>query len=206
MINVKLIAITQGIKSESPENIITKAGRVCYDSKASGRFDDFITARIRDGHTSVLEHIQFTFEISGISRSCLAQLTRHRIASFSVQSQRRVDMSDARFVVPPSIRGNHTAEAIFTDAIEHSRTAYTKLRELGIRKQDCRFVLPISAETKLAMSANVRSLRHFLEVRCDGGAQWEIRTLAERMLQVAYRKMPAAFEDLYVKYIKGKDY
>lgn len=205
MIHVDLIAITQGVNGESPESIIARAGRVCYKSASEGKFDKFITARIREGHLSVMEHVQLTFEISGISRSCLAQLTRHRIASYSVQSQRRVDMRDVRFVTPPSIRGDPLAEAIFTNAVDRSLDSYRELREIGVRKEDSRFVLPISAETKLVMSANIRSLRHFFEVRCDGGAQWEIRTLAERMLEVAYRAVPAAFEDLHTRFIKGKD-
>ena len=207
MLHVRLIALTQYLEDDGkPERLIARAGRVCYKSSKQGDLDKFIQARIRDRHHSILEHINLTFEISGISRACLAQLTRHRIASFSVESQRRVSAEDATFVIPPSIASNPSALKIFTDAMDASTVAYKRLRELGIRKEDSRFCLPLSTETRLVMTQNVRALRGFFETRLRGGSQWEIRLLAERMLEIAYRVIPSAFEDMYTIYVKGKEY
>ena len=207
MLHVKLIGLTQGLEDgPEPERLIARAGRVCYKSVKRGEFENFIEARIRDGHDSVLEHVSLTFEISGISRACMSQLTRHRIASFSVESQRRVGAEDTDFVIPPSISGNPSALKIFTEATNVSFAAYKLLREMGVRKEDSRFVLPSAVTTTLVVTMNVRSLRHLFSVRLGKGAQWEIRMLAERMLEVAHRAVPSAFEDLYMRYISGKDY
>ena len=207
MLHVQLIAITKYLEDDGkPERLIARAGRVCYKSTKQGDLDKFIQARIRDRHHSILEHASLTFEISGISRACLAQLTRHRIASFSVESQRRVSAEDATFVIPPSIASNPSALKIFTDAMDASTTAYKLLRELGVKKEDSRFILPLATETHLVMTQNVRALRGFFETRLRGGSQWEIRLLAERMLEIAYRVIPSAFEDMYTVYVKGKEY
>ena len=124
MLHVQLIAITRYLEDDGkPERLIARAGRVCYKSTKQGDLDKFIQARIREGHNSILEHASLTFEISGISRACLAQLTRHRIASFSVESQRRVNAEDAAFVIPPSIASNPSALKIFTDATNASTAA-----------------------------------------------------------------------------------
>jgi len=194
MFHVKLIAMTQCLEDgPEPERLITHAGRVCYKSVKQGDFDNFIRARIREGHDSILEHVSLTFEISGISRACMSQLTRHRIASFSVESQRRVSADNIDFVIPPGISGNPSALKVFTDAVNVSVAAYRLLREMGVRKEDSRFVLPSAAETKLTVTMNIRSLRHFFNVRLSKGAQWEIRALAGRMLEIAHRAIPAAF-------------
>ncbi len=207
MIRVKLVAITRCIEDDSsPQDLITVAGRICYASEKVGDAEAFVEARIRECHAWILEHANLCFEVRGNSRACSHQLVRHRIASFSQESQRRVGIDDARFVTPPSIWGNPSAKKIFSEAIEDAVGAYERLREIGIRKEDCRFLLPNAAETTLLVTMNVRSLRNFFEVRLGKGAQWEIRGLAEMMLRISYKEVPAAFEDMYTRYIKGKDY
>ena len=207
MLHVQLIAITKYLEDDGkPERLIARAGRVCYKSTKQGDLDKFIQARIRDGHLSILEHIGLTFEIEGISRNCSHQLVRHRHGSYSQESQRRVSAEDVTFVVPPSITSNPSALKIFTEATNASVAAYKLLRELGVKKEDCRFVLPSAAETKLVMSMNIHAMRDFFRTRLSGGAQWEIRLLAERMLEIAYRVIPSAFEDMYTMYVKGKEY
>ncbi len=207
MISVRLIAATKHLgEDESIEALIARAGRVCYKSEKKGDLEKFIRARIRQKHFSILEHSQLTFEISGISRACSHQLVRHRIASYSQMSQRYVDMEDVGFITPPSIAGQVASKKIFNEALEAATSAYKALRELGVQKEDCRFVLPIATETKLVMSQNIRALRGFFQTRLGGGAQWEIRLLAERMLEIAYKKVPSAFEDLYTIYVKGMEY
>ena len=209
MIDVKLIGMTQYLCSDNdgdPIQLIARAGRVCYKSSSQGKADDFVRARIRQKHFSVTEHIQMTFEISGISRTASHQLVRHRIASYSMESMRYVGMENAKFVTPPSISQSTVAKKIFNEAVFSSTSFYKQLRELGIKKEDCRFVLPLATETKLVMSMNIHSLRRLFQTRLSGGAQWEIRLLAERMLEIAYKKVPSAFEDLYTIYVKGKEY
>ena len=207
MLSVKLIGATRHLEGEGkPEELIARAGRVCYKSEKRGELDKFIRARIRQGHSSILEHVQLTFEISGISRACLAQLARHRIASYSVESQRRVDATDTKFITPPSMRANSEAMEIFNEVTSAAIVAYEALRGLGVKKEDSRYVLPTAAEMKLVMSMNVRSLRNFFETRLGGGAQWEIRALAVEILRLAYKEIPSAFEDLYTVYVKGIEY
>ncbi len=207
MISVKLIAATKHLgEDESIEALIARAGRVCYKSEKKGDLEGFIRARLRQGHLSLFEHAQLTFEISGISRACSHQLVRHRIASYSQMSQRYVGMEDIGFITPPSIAGQVAARKVFNEAIEAATSAYKALRELGVLKEDCRFILPIATETKLVMSMNIHALRKFFQTRLGGGAQWEIRLLAERILEIAYKKVPSAFEDLYTIYVKGKEY
>lgn len=205
MINVTLVAITKHLdEDESPEALIARAGGVCYKSEERDDLENFVRTRVKQKHLSVTEHVALTFEIGGVSRACLAQLDR--IGSYSVESQRRVGMRGAKFVVPPSIMGNPAALEIFNKSVASTVSAYSALRELGVKKQDSRFVLPLATETKLVMTMNLRALRLLFQTRLGGGSQWEIRTLAERMLEIAYRAVPSAFEDLYTVYVKGKDY
>ena len=210
MLHVKLIGMTWYLGEEGegpePERLLARAGRVCYASEKKGELEDFIRSRIRQKHFSLLEHCQLAFEISGISRVTSHQLVRHRIASYSQASQRFIDMSSADFVVPPSIQGSNPARAIFNEATRVALAAYEELRALGIKKEDCRFVLPNATKTTLVMSMNIRSIRNLVEVRLGGGSQWEIRELVEEILTVSRRAIPSAFEDLYTMYVMGKEF
>jgi len=185
-----------------PEDLIANAGRTCYRSsgKDSGRF---VRNRIKEGHESIIEHSSVTFVISGISRACSHQLVRHRIASYSQESQRYVDMSDAEFVIPPLI-ANHEDENVrllWDSTIAYITDIYERFRKLGIRKEDARYLLPNATETKIVVTMNFRSLRHFFEVRCDKSAQWEIRELAIEMLRIVNLLAPNVFGDLYEKFV-----
>jgi len=206
VLKVKLVAVTRHLgEDESIEALITRAGRICYKSESTGDAGKFIRARIRQGHLSILEHGVLSYEISGMSRSCLAQLTRHRIASYSVQSLRRVGVDSVDFAAPPGITGRAITQKIFDEAIEAATASYISLRELGVKKEDCRFLLPLATETELVLTMNVHALRKFFQTRLDRGAQWEIRALAVEMLKLAYKEVPSAFEDLYTVHVKGKD-
>lgn len=139
-------------------------------------------------HTSTFEHVSFVFAIEGISRACLAQLTRHRHFSFSVQSQRYVRFGTGDktrgfgYSVPPTIQENQDAMQVYGELMHTIQGAYDKLRALGVPAEDARFVLPNAAKTNLVMSANLRALLEFYSKRRKGrGAQWEIAELAERI-------------------------
>jgi thymidylate synthase (FAD) len=195
---VEIIGVTQFTKAEgSPEALLEHAGRCCYRSEAKGEPGRFLRARVREGHESLIEHASVTFEISGISRACSHQLVRHRIASYSQESQRYVDMSAPEFVVPPSIANQPEALAVWDEFMGQVAETYRRLRALGVRKEDARFVLPNAAATRIIVTMNFRSLRHFFTVRCDKAAQWEIRDLALEMLRQVYALAPATFGDLY---------
>lgn len=200
--NVELIGITQFLKgNNTPDELLEFAGRVCYRSAPRGDAGDFVMKRVREGHESIIEHASATFYITGISRACSHQIVRHRIASYSQESQRYVDMSNPEFVVPPAIAGDNEALAIWKKFVEESKATYRKLRERGIRKEDSRFLLPNATTTRLVLTMNFRSLRHFFEIRCQRDAQWEIRDVALEMLRQMRDVSPAVFGDLYEQFI-----
>jgi thymidylate synthase (FAD) len=200
--HVEIIGLTSFVQGEGDsEALLEHAGRSCYRSEPKGEPGKFLKARIREGHESIIEHASITFEISGISRACSHQLVRHRIASYSQESQRYVDMSAPEFVVPPSVAGNAQAQAIWDGFMNEVADTYHRLRELGVRKEDARFVLPNAAATRIIVTMNFRSLRHFFSVRCEKAAQWEIRALALEMLRQAHALAPAVFDDLYERFL-----
>ena len=202
---VKLIALTRYWDDDGhPESLIEHAGRVCYRSE--GDSGNFIQARIAQGHESIIEHASATFEISGISRACSHQLVRHRLANYSQESQRYVDLSDPELVVPPAIAADVEAMAIWNRLTEQMVEAYRGLRELGIHKEDARFLLPNATATRLVVTMNFRELRHFFRVRLQPEAQWEIRQVATKMLGIMQRETPSVFEDIsiYLKSSRGR--
>ncbi|MGQ9553019.1 MAG: FAD-dependent thymidylate synthase [Anaerolineae bacterium] len=195
---VKLIAITKYLAGNgSPEELIEHAGRVCYRSEPKGSPGRFIRRRVSEGHESIIEHASATFEISGISRACSHQLVRHRIASYSQESQRYVDMSNPEYVLPPSIADNEAATVAFGKLTEAVSQAYKELRALEIPKEDARFVLPNAAATRIVVTMNFRSWRHVIRERAlNPGAQWEISELASRVLDALHEAAPNVFQDL----------
>ena len=200
--HVEIIGVTGFTGSDDgAEGLVEYAGRACYRSEPKGQPGKFLRARIREGHESIIEHSSVTFEISGISRACSHQLVRHRIASYSQESQRYVDMSAPEFVVPPSIAQDPEAQAIWDEFMETVADTYHRLRELGARKEDARFVLPNATTTRIIVTMNFRSLRHLFSVRCDKAAQWEIRELALEMLRQVHELAPSVFGDLYERYV-----
>ena len=193
---VLLVAITP-----NPEKVIEDAGRTCYQSRAAGGPGcrrAFIERVIRSGHHSVLEHAYATFRITGVSRSFSHQLVRHRLCAFSQQSQRYVNEEDFSPIEPSAIARYPEAHHLFQTAMAAARAAYRDLRELGVRNEDARFVLPNATQTEMVMSANFREFRHIFPLRCDGKAQWEIRTAALQMLAILKQVAPSVFADFVI--------
>lgn len=184
----------------NPEEVVTQAARLCYTSKSfsdisTDNSEDFINKLMNMGHESPFEHVSFTFGIEGISRACSHQLVRHRIASYSQKSQRYVDESGFCTILPDSIENNSEALVVYTDIIYHLGYAYERLIQLGIPKEDARFVLPNACETKIIVTMNARSLFNFFKHRCCNRAQWEIRTVANEMLRLCRQVAPEIFKN-----------
>ncbi|NOX62279.1 MAG: FAD-dependent thymidylate synthase [Chloroflexi bacterium] len=155
-----------------------------------------------DGIPEPEKHGSATFLIEGVSRTCSHQIVRHRLASFSQESQRYVSLEKGGWqaVVPPALAANAEAKAVLDEAWDDLQAAYARLRELGIRKEDARFLLPNAAETKLVMSLHFPGLRHFFWLRLDKAAQWEIRRVAAEMLRLVYPLAPQVFQDIWDVY------
>lgn len=194
---VKLICHTP-----EPERTVAMAARLCYSpvgaeqlaEKMSDEQANKLVDKITDmGHLSTLEHVSFTFAIEGVSRVLTHQLVRHRIASYSQQSQRYVKEHDFEYIVPPSVASNPVAAARFSALMDDIRAAYDELVGLGVHQEDARYVLANATETKIAVTMNARSLLHFFELRCCTRAQWEIRRLAEAMLAEVRSVAPHLF-------------
>lgn len=149
------------------------------------------------GHESVIEHACFTFFVEGISRSLTHQLVRHRIASYTQQSMRYVDLTKSKkyFIRPKSISDDEELVRLFTEVMTKCKSVYDVFRKRGIPPEDSRFVLPIATQTKIAITMNARELRHFFAMRCCLRAQWEIRQLANRMLRICKDVAPSLFEN-----------
>ena len=193
-VEVKLIALTRYLDGDGrAESLIEHAGRVCYRSSGRGNPAAFIRARIREGHESIIEHASATFEISGISRACSHQLVRHRLASYSQESQRYVDLSQPDLVIPPAIAANPEAMETWRQLTEQMIDAYRTLLKLGVQKEDARFLLPNAVATRIVVTMNFRELLHFFRVRIHPAAQWEIRALAIEMLKIVAAESPAVF-------------
>ena len=147
------------------------------------------------GHLSVVEHVSFTFAISGVSRVLTHQLVRHRIASYSQQSQRFVRLEEARYVTPPSISRDDNIRKRFEDFMRKAWKEYKALLDAGIPEEDARYVLPNAAKTNIIVTMNARSLLNFFELRCCLKAQWEIRKLANMMLKEVKKIAPTIFKN-----------
>jgi len=187
-----------------PERTVALAARLCYSAASIGELHDrlsgsdiaaFLEKIMSLGHQSVLEHVSFTFGIEGISRACSHQLVRHRLASYSQQSQRYVTFKgdDFPLVVPDSIAGIPGREEIFSSAMQACAEAYRQLVADGVPAEDARFVLPNAAETKIIVTMNGRELLHFFALRCCERAQWEIRAMAIEMLKLVKPLAPTVF-------------
>ena len=162
---------------------------------------DFVRQIMESGHGSPVEHVSFSFAVSGVSRAFSHQLVRHRLASYSQQSQRYVDASSFDYVLPPAIARNAAAKERFERFMDEVDEAYRELRELleadgragSSANEDARFVLPQAAQTRIVLTMNCRSLLHFFELRCCMRAQWEIRGVAEMMLAKCREVLPEIF-------------
>lgn len=199
---VELLRLT-----ERPLNLISEAYRICYASAPKDNQEEenkFIKACIRNGHTSPLEHAAATFLISGISRPCSQQIERHRIASYTQESQRYVNAENAKFLMPNSILNSDGFE-MYVDFLEQSKRLYSCLVKNGVKKEDARFVLPQAVTTKMMMTINFRSLRNLLNLRLDVHAQWEIRRVAAMMVAELSNVSPELVDTVFGDILKDKN-
>jgi thymidylate synthase (FAD) len=193
-----------------PEEVVAMAAKLCYSPANVEELKNKIEAKDQTafveklatiGHLSPIEHVSFTFGIEGISRACSHQLVRHRVASYSQQSQRYVREDSFDYIIPPSIKEIPDARREFELFMAGAQEKYTailkRLEEKGITgeaaNQDARYILPNAAETKIVVSMNARELLHFFRVRCCNRAQWEIRAMAEKMLGLVKNVAPTIF-------------
>lgn len=229
--NVSLIAFTP-----DSEKVVAAAAKLCYshssaldimDGLNDNTTQNFLDKLLDLGHASPLEHISFTFAIDGISRVLTHQLVRHRIASYSQQSQRYVRLEQFEYIIPPAIENNEAACEIFKNAMKQDQEAYNKLVEIleATYKSDClskgytekkarataekaaiedaRFVFPNACETKIVVTMNARSLINFFNHRCCNRAQWEIRLMADEMLRLVKGVAPSVFKNIGPKCLVG---
>jgi thymidylate synthase (FAD) len=227
-VNVVLLQSTP-----EPERLVALAARLCYSPVSIADLQVDISRKdirklvrkvISMGHTSVLEHVSFTYGIEGISRATSHQLVRHRIASYSQQSQRYTKAS-GDFVIPPTIKnwvqesgrlfespktvlqssdGDHGLEREMRAHFDNCLKLYTKMTEAGIPAEDARFVLPNATETRIIVTMNVRELHHFFALRLCRRAQWEIREMASKMFWQSWKKAPLLFEKVGPGCLRGR--
>lgn len=219
-----------------PEMAVASAAKLCYSSSdikgireglTEEKVSSFVNMLAEIGHESPIEHASFTFGIEGVSRAMLAQITRHRMASFSVQSQRYVKENNMEYVTPPEILENKEALDLYLNAMEYAENAYKKLSEILEKKhiqtflnegldekaakraaekkaiEDARFVLPNACDTKMVVTMNARSLMNFFSHRCCNRAQWEIREVAKQMLELVVKVAPHIFKKAGPPCIRG---
>lgn len=211
------------------ENVIASSGRLCYSKVGVNELlqkhskednERFIKMLADMGHHSPLEHVSFTFAVEGVSRALTHQLVRHRIASYSQQSQRYVNLDKTfDYIMPPSIEKNEVTTIVFENAMKDIKRYYNYLVDSleesyisnGMNKreankkaiEDARYVLPNACETKIVFTMNVRTLLHFFEKRCCSRAQWEIRNLANEMLRQCKEISPILFSSAGATCKKG---
>lgn len=167
------------------------AARMCYGAKDGMKA---LLHAIDSGHDSLLEHEKFTFHVEDVSRVLLAQLTRHRIASYSVRSQRYCGAT-LDYVIPRTIYEDDELMADLYRALNASEAFYTKAVNKGVPAEDARYFTYQAGIAELVVTMNIRELRHFLSLRCCRRAQWEIRELADEMLRQAREVLPEFFKD-----------
>lgn len=228
---VQLIAHT-----DNPDKVVSMAAKLCYSQVGAKQIGDDLTPKevekflgilVSMGHESPIEHVSFTFSIEGISRACSHQIVRHRIASFSQQSQRYVKLEHFEYIIPPQIAANEEAKDIFLKAMKADQTAYNEIVDKLYSKnyndflakgmsekkaassaekssiEDARYVFPNACETKMVVSMNARSLMNFFTHRCCERAQWEIRDLAFAMLKEVKSVAPILFKNAGPSCYKG---
>ncbi|GAB4266839.1 MAG: FAD-dependent thymidylate synthase [Candidatus Rifleibacteriota bacterium] len=190
-----------------PDRLVALAARRCYSNRPADEIDDKLSeseiSRLLNflrqrNHLSPFEHADFSFSVDGISRALSHQLVRHRMASYSQESQRYVNYMKVEtlpFITPPKIAQNEKALEIYNKAIEQTLSAYRNMVKAGIPPEDARYIFPNAVETKFVFTMNARSLFNFFEQRCCMKAQWEIRTLALKMLEEVRKVAPKIFKN-----------
>ncbi|MBQ8649331.1 MAG: FAD-dependent thymidylate synthase [Clostridia bacterium] len=220
----------------NPEHTVASAARLCYsssnitdlmDSISDEKAASFVEMLSEIGHESPVEHASFTFGIEGVSRSLLAQITRHRMASFSVKSQRYVREGSFEYVTPPEIAADSEAKKIYDEIMAEDQRKYDRLTEILKEKhiktflaegkdektanrmaekkaiEDARFVLPNSCSTQMVLTMNTRSLLNFFRHRCCNRAQWEIQDVANQMLALVSQVAPNLFKNAGPACVRG---
>lgn len=223
MLKVELLSYTP-----EGEKLIASAAKLCYSSvgisdieKNLGEEDigSFLEMLINLGHESPIEHVSFTFGVEGVSRTLTHQLVRHRIGSYSQQSQRYVKLDQFQYIIPPSIDANEKAKVLFIEAMEEDQKCYDELVDILYEEsyeryikeghkerqakmkaekeaiEDARYVFPNACETKIVFTMNARTLLNFFRLRCCNRAQWEIRELAIEMLKELKKVYPILFKN-----------
>ena len=183
-----------------PARLCGEAAAVCTNSVKPA---SSLRHSVEAGHESVLEHAVFTFRVEGLSRAALAQLTRHRLASFDVQSQRYVRIHGVDLVMPETIRSSD----FYVEAgslMEDVMNLYQRMVDAGIPCEDARYITPQAVPTTLVMTMNARELRHFFSLRCCNRAQWEIRQMADEMLKLCKQAAPELFTTAGPGCVSGK--
>ncbi len=220
----------------NPERTVAAAAKLCYSSSditgltnnlTDEKAASFVEMLSEIGHESPIEHASFTFGIEGVSRSLLAQITRHRMASFSVKSQRYVREGSFEYVTPPEIAADEEAKQIYEEIMAEDQKRYDRLTEILKAKhqaaflaegkdektanrmaekkaiEDARFVLPNACETQMVMTMNARSLMNFFKIRCCKRAQWEIQDVANQMLALVSEVAPDLFKNAGPSCVRG---
>lgn len=210
------------------EKLIAAAAKLCYSSVGISEIEEnlnedntekFLQHLINLNHESPIEHVSFTFAVEGVSRTLTHQLVRHRIASFSQQSQRYVKLEQFEYIMPPAIENNEEAKALFKQAMSEDQKYYDKITnilfeenykkyiDLGLKEkeakskaekesiEDARYIFPNACESKIVFTMNARTLLNFFRLRCCNRAQWEIRELATEMLKEVRGIYPTLFKN-----------
>lgn len=180
-----------------PLFVISMCARTCYNSREKDKEstrEEFVKGLIKSGHTSTLENAIATFDISGISRACQNQIVRHRIGcSYCVQSMRYVNVQDNEVIIPQKVFLEYPD---VIDAVSQLKLLYKELVEIGVPKEDARMLLPLGTATNMTMTMNFRAIRHFLKLRLDKHAQWEIRQVATQIAKICNQKWPWLVSDI----------
>ena len=218
------------------EKLIASAAKLCYSPSGIGSIEKnlnqentakFLEMLVDLGHESPIEHISFTFGVEGVSRTLSHQLVRHRIGSYSQQSQRYVKLEQFEYVIPPSIAKDRRTKELFIEAMEKSQEYYNRITDILFKKyfneyleqgmkekeakqksekkaiEDARYVFPNACETKIVFTMNARSLLNFFRLRCCNRAQWEIREMAVEMLKKVKGVYPILFKNAGPKCLTG---
>ncbi|UAL07677.1 MAG: FAD-dependent thymidylate synthase [Candidatus Methanogranum gryphiswaldense] len=200
---VKLLAYTQ-----NADSICAAAGKSCYSEKSSADLlglqdpERTLSKIVGMGHYSVIEHASFTFSVEDVSRALTHQLVRHRIASFSQQSQRYVSLEEPTYVIPETVKADPASLAIYEKTMDQIWKAYNELQK-KIPAEDARYVLPNGCTTNITITMNARELLHFFSLRCCNRAQWEIREMAELMMALCKEVSPTIFKDAGAPCVRG---
>lgn len=185
-----------------PELVVAAAARLCYSavgiteitkSLTEAQAGKFVEKLMKLGHHSPFEHVSFSFGIEGISRTTSHQLVRHRIASYSQQSQRYVKYQELPYIIPSTISQEPDLVKLFNETVDNLKEVYATFLTRGVPVEDARYILPNAVETKLVATMNARELLHFFTLRCCRRAQWEIRAMADEMLHQVKQIAPHIF-------------